>query len=227
MNEKDKEPKEKTSDQHSRRDFLKTSGVVAGGLAAGTIPGLTAAQAQEANPDYTDPPPQNPYGARPGGGISLPDYYKPWPAIKNRNMYLPGTEILPKNEMRITFLGKLAVATESAAKRAPPCWSSLATVVRSRGDSFLIWATAASAMQSRCKYPRRLSTTSSSAISTPITTPTFPTCTPSAPSRADLRHCGFTDPREEHPSWGPKSMIKHMRAMNRWHEENFQSVPGR
>ena len=47
----------------------------------------------------------NPYGARPGGGISLPDYYRPWPAIKNRNMFLPGTEILPKNEMRITFLG--------------------------------------------------------------------------------------------------------------------------
>ena len=49
--------------------------------------------------------PNNPYGARPGGGISLPDYYHPWPAIKNRNTYLPGTETLPKNEMRISFMG--------------------------------------------------------------------------------------------------------------------------
>jgi ribonuclease Z len=49
--------------------------------------------------------PQNPYGPRPGGGISLPDYYKPWPAIKNRNLYAPGTELLPKNEMRISFMG--------------------------------------------------------------------------------------------------------------------------
>ena len=44
-------------------------------------------------------------GDRPGGGISLPEWYNPWPAITNRNMYLPGTEILPKNEMRVTFLG--------------------------------------------------------------------------------------------------------------------------
>ena len=42
---------------------------------------------------------RNPYGARPGGGISLPEYYRPWPAITNRNMYLPGTEILSKNEI--------------------------------------------------------------------------------------------------------------------------------
>ena len=48
---------------------------------------------------------RNPYGARPGWGISLPEYYQPWPAIKNRNMFLPGTEILPEKEMRITFLG--------------------------------------------------------------------------------------------------------------------------
>jgi ribonuclease Z len=28
----------------------------------------------------------NPYGGRGGGGISLPEYYRPWPAITNRNM---------------------------------------------------------------------------------------------------------------------------------------------
>ena len=37
-------------------------------------------------------PTSNPYGPRPGGGISLPEDYQPWPAIKNRNVYLPGTE---------------------------------------------------------------------------------------------------------------------------------------
>ena len=55
--------------------------------------------------DAAIPPAQNPYGPRPGGGISLPEYYRPWPAIKNRNVYLPGTEVLPKNEMRISFMG--------------------------------------------------------------------------------------------------------------------------
>jgi ribonuclease Z len=49
--------------------------------------------------------PRNPYGSRPGGGISLPDYYRPPMSISNRNAYFPGTEVLPKNEMRISFLG--------------------------------------------------------------------------------------------------------------------------
>lgn len=47
----------------------------------------------------------NPYGPRPGGGISLPDYYRPPMSISNRNVYFPGTEVLPKNEMRVSFLG--------------------------------------------------------------------------------------------------------------------------
>jgi ribonuclease Z len=37
----------------------------------------------------------NPYGPRPGGGISLPDYYRPTPSVKNRNAYFGGTEPLP------------------------------------------------------------------------------------------------------------------------------------
>ncbi len=84
---------------HSRRDFLKGTAAAGAGLAAvAAVPGVAMAAEDDCEP-------KNPYGSRPGGGISLPEYYKPWPAIKNRNMYLPGTEILPKNEMRITFLG--------------------------------------------------------------------------------------------------------------------------
>ena len=47
----------------------------------------------------------NPYGPRPGGGISLPDYYRPMTTINNRNFYAPGTEILPEGELRISILG--------------------------------------------------------------------------------------------------------------------------
>ena len=100
--EKDNQSRNHGDTARSRREFLKGSGVVAGGIAAAATPALAAAA--ESQQDTTAaPPPENPYGARPGGGISLPEYYKPWPAIKNRNMYLPGTEILPKNEMRVTF----------------------------------------------------------------------------------------------------------------------------
>jgi ribonuclease BN (tRNA processing enzyme) len=89
----------------SRRDFLKGSVVAASaGLAAAAVPGLAAAESQPKSTTHA-PSPENPYGARPGGGISLPEYYRPWPAIKNRNFYAPGTETLPKNEMRISFMG--------------------------------------------------------------------------------------------------------------------------
>ena len=90
-----------TVGEPSRREFVKRGALAGAGLAAGTaVPGAaTPAAAQEACET------QNPYGPRPGGGISLPDYYRPWPAIKNRNFYAPGTEILPQNEMRISFMG--------------------------------------------------------------------------------------------------------------------------
>ena len=80
-----------------------------GGLAAlgaGTATASTlVAGCGDKNKGVTLSSATNPYGGRPGGGISLPEYYQPWPAIKNRNMFLPGTEVLPENEMRVTFLG--------------------------------------------------------------------------------------------------------------------------
>ena len=89
--------------EESRRTFLKGSAVIAGGLVAGGVPGLAAASDESQEQSATQPPPpENPYGSRPGGGISLPDYYRPWAALKNRNFYAPGTEVLPKNEMRIS-----------------------------------------------------------------------------------------------------------------------------
>jgi ribonuclease Z len=48
---------------------------------------------------------KNPYGRRPGGGISLPDYYRPTPSVANRNYYPPGMETLGPDEMRISFPG--------------------------------------------------------------------------------------------------------------------------
>ncbi len=125
MREKDDHPKEQDSVEQGRRDFLKGSGVVAGGLAATAVTGASTASAAEGQPE-------NPYGSRPGGGISLPDYYKPWAAIKNRNFYAPGTETLPKNEMRISFLGAHP-GHQQGRSQARPCWSSLATGHRSPG----------------------------------------------------------------------------------------------
>jgi ribonuclease Z len=46
----------------------------------------------------------NPYGRRPGGGITLPEYYRPTPGCSSNNFF-PPNELLPKGEMRICFTG--------------------------------------------------------------------------------------------------------------------------
>ncbi len=94
--ESDQPLKAPEANEKTRRDFLKGSAVVAGGLAAASAPGIASAAESQQQDTAADTEPKNPYGAHPGGGISLPDYYQPWPAIKNRNFYAPGSELLPK-----------------------------------------------------------------------------------------------------------------------------------
>lgn len=47
----------------------------------------------------------NPYGGVPGGGITLPPYYKPTDSVKNATTYYPTAEELAEDEMRISFVG--------------------------------------------------------------------------------------------------------------------------
>jgi len=174
------------------------------GLATAAMPGLAAAPTAESQPS------KNPYGSRPGGGISLPEYYKPGPAIKNRNMYLPGTEVLPKNEMRITFLGSSPWPPNPLQK----------------GTSMLVELGNGSVGHSIALQ-----------VPAPFINDIFISHL-HADHYADLPYMypfrafsgGFTPlrvygPSGRTPELGIKSMVKNMRAMNRWHEENFNSCP--
>ena len=49
--------------------------------------------------------PKNPYGGKTGGGITLPDYFKPTPNLASNNNYFPTSETLGEDEMRVTFVG--------------------------------------------------------------------------------------------------------------------------
>ena len=55
----------------------------------------------------TEVPPASGYpdDAGPSTGITYPEYYKPTESIINNNFFFPGSEPLPENEMRITFVG--------------------------------------------------------------------------------------------------------------------------
>ncbi len=215
--ENDSQAKHQEPVEQGRRDFLKGSGAVAGGLAAATVAGSSTASAAEGQS-------KNPYGDRPGGGISLPDYYKPWPAIKNRNMYLPGTEILPKNEMRITFLGSSPWPPNPLQK----------------GTSMLV------ELGNGTSQPRRFffdlgngSVGHAIALQVPaalindifishLHVDHFADLPYMYPFRAFSG--GFTPlrvygPSGRTPELGTKHMVKHMKEMCRWHEENFDSCP--
>ena len=48
---------------------------------------------------------KNPYGGKPGSGISLPPYFRPTPSVVNASNYFPVGEKLGADEMRISFIG--------------------------------------------------------------------------------------------------------------------------
>ena len=49
----------------------------------------------------------NPYGGVPGGGVSLPPYFRPTDSVRNTTTFFPGTEALGTDEMRVTFMGSI------------------------------------------------------------------------------------------------------------------------
>ena len=167
---------------------------------------------------------KNPYGKRPGGGISLPDYYRPWPSIKNRNVYFPGTELLPKNEMRVIVLGSTPW---------PP--------TRSQAGTCILVELGTGEPQ-----PRRFffdmgngSVKNALAMQVPpalindifishlhgdhyADLPYMYPFTAWSGRWTPLRLYG---PSGSKPELGIKHMAKHMREMLRWHEENFNHIP--
>ncbi len=219
VDEKNSRSGDQEAVDHSRRDFLKGTAVAAGaGLAAAAaVPGVASAAEADARP-------QNPYGSRPGGGISLPDYYRPWPAIKNRNMYLPGTEILPKNEMRITFLGS-SPWPPNPLQKGTSMLVELGTGASQPRRFFFDLGNGSIGHAVALQVPAALI---NDIFISHLHLDHYADLPYMYPFRAFSG--GFTPlrvygPSGRTPELGTKAMIKNMRAMGRWHEENFRSCP--
>jgi ribonuclease Z len=167
---------------------------------------------------------KNPYGSRPGGGISLPDYYRPPMSISNRNVYFPGTEVLPKNEMRISFLGSTPF---------PP------TRLQA-GTSIMV------ELGNGGPQPRRFffdlgSGALKNALAMQVPPALFndifithlhvdhyadlPYMHPFTAWMGRFEPLRVYGPSGSRPELGTKHMIKHMREMLVWHEENFDAFP--
>jgi ribonuclease Z len=156
--------------------------------------------------------------------MSLPDFYRPWPAIKNRNMYLPGTEPLPKNEMRILFLGSTPW---------PPS--------RSQSGTSILLELGTGELQPRRFFFDLGNGSVKNAIAMQVPAALINDIFIShlhSDHYADLPYMypfrafsgGFTPlrvygPSGRTPELGIRHMVTHMREMNRWHEENFNACP--
>jgi len=166
----------------------------------------------------------NPYGKRPGGGISLPDYYRPTPSIKNRNAYFGGTEPLPPGEMRVAFLGSTPW---------PPTRSQ-------SGTSMLV------ELGNDGPQPRRFffdmgngSVKNAIALQVPpaLINDIFishlhsdhyadlPYSYPFTAWSGRWQPLRLYGPSGRTPELGMKRMVEGMKIMNRWHEENFNHTP--
>ncbi len=109
-NEDEREGNESRRDEErpvsgtSRRELLK--GAVATGVMAAGAAALPAGQASAHRGEGPlGDSLTNPYGGIPGGGISLPSYYRPTPSVVSAANYFPRVETLGADEMRISFLG--------------------------------------------------------------------------------------------------------------------------
>ena len=98
----------------SRRDAIKAAGLA--GAAALSSVVVSPAQAQAAA-QATAVPAKNPYGGVPGGGITLPAYYRPTPYLVSNNIYYPGQEQIGPDEMRISFIGSTPIPVTTRAGR--------------------------------------------------------------------------------------------------------------
>ena len=168
--------------------------------------------------------PRNPYGTRPGGGISLPDYYRPPLSINNRNVYFPGTEILPKNEMRISFLGSTPW---------PP--------TKSQSGTSIMVELGTGEPQPRCFFFDLGNGSVKNALAMQVPPALFndifithlhadhyadlPYMLPFTAFSGRWQPLRVYGPSGRTPELGTKHMIKHMREMLRWHEENFDAFP--
>ena len=93
--ESDQPLKAPEANEKTRRDFLKGSAVVAGGLAAAAAPGIASAAESQQQDTAADAAPKIPMGA-PGWRHQPAGLLPAVAGNQNRNFYAPGSELLPK-----------------------------------------------------------------------------------------------------------------------------------
>ena len=207
----------------ARRDALKTAGLAG---AAALSPGAVYILGADGCRDASRSPGQEPvrrraaYGGKPGGGISLPPYYKPTPSVLSRSNYFPGVEKLGKDEMRISFVGSCPF---------PPRRSQAGTCIMvelGNGDRFFFDF-----------GPGCLKNIVAMQVPIQLVQDIFLThlhvdhyhdlsyLLPFSAWAGRWKPLRVHGPSGRTPELGTKAMIAGMKQMMRWHLENFDACP--
>jgi ribonuclease Z len=163
-------------------------------------------------------PAQNPYGGVPGGGITLPEYFKPPASIGSTSTYYPTAETLGADEMRISFMGTAPF---------PPRSNQAATCIMvelGNGKRFFfdfgpgclrnIIAMQVPLQMINDIFLTHLHVDHYGEI---------PYLWAFAPWAARFKPLRITGPSGREPKYGTKYMIEKMREMGTWHTDSFNS----
>lgn len=211
----------------SRRETLKGLARGATMLAAATVGGTSATLAAEPASSASGERaasaaiPGNPYGGVPGGGLTLPPYYRLTPSVANANVYFPGTEELSAGEMRISFLGS---APGQAVSKEQACTCIL--VELGNGKRFFFdFGPGCMRNVVAMRMPIQLV---NDIFLTHLHVDHYgdlPYLYGFAPWMGRWKPLRVHGPSGRTPRDGTKHMIDHMREMAYWHADSFSSAP--
>ena len=199
-----------------RRTALKTTGLVASGLAASALgAGKAKADDVDSHSEVT-----NPYGGGPGTGVSLPSYFKPTKYLKNNNFFYPGTEDVGPDEMRVSFVGSCPW---------PPRRDQAGTCIMvelGNGKRFFFDLGSGSMRNILAMgVPPALV---NDIFITHLHVDHYadlPYMLPFTASAGRFKPLRVTGPSGRTRDLGTKAMVKNMKAMMKWHLEEFDTLP--
>ncbi len=172
----------------------------------------------EEQPDSGDV--KNPYGGGPGTGVSLPPYFKPTEYLKNNNFYFPGTEDIGPDEMRVSFVGSCPW---------PPRRDQAGTCIMvelGNGKRFFFDLGSGSMRNIVAMgVPPALV---NDIFITHLHVDHYadlPYMLPFTASSGRFKPLRVTGPSGRTPDLGTKAMVKNMKAMMKWHLEEFDTLP--
>ena len=155
----------------------------------------------------------------PGGGITLPAYYRPTPYLVSNNIYYPGQEQVGPDEMRISFIG----STPIRSRRCRPALASWSSWAMARSSS-LTSAPAACATSSRWPCVQ----TVNDIFFTHLHVDHYadlPYLYAFAPWMGRWKPLRVHGPSGRSTKDGIKTMIEGMKMMTQWHTDSFNASP--